>query len=54
MTDFVSVLLQSNQIFLQLYNNEWEFIEAENFRVLADNIFDAQDLPQVNSMLASP
>ncbi|PIA39981.1 hypothetical protein AQUCO_02500006v1 [Aquilegia coerulea] len=27
----------------KVYNNSWEFIEAENYRVLADGIFEYQD-----------
>ncbi|CAM6103218.1 unnamed protein product [Calypogeia fissa] len=28
---------------LKVYNNEWEFIEAENYRTLIDSIFEAQE-----------
>lgn len=28
---------------LKLYDNNWEYIEAENYRVLADAIFDMQE-----------
>lgn len=28
---------------LQLYDNNWEVIEEENYRVLADVIFDSED-----------
>lgn len=28
---------------LQIYDNNWEYIEAENYRVLADAIFDMQE-----------
>lgn len=28
---------------LKVYDNNWEYIEAENYRVLADAILDAQE-----------
>lgn len=43
---------------LKLYEKNWELIEAENYRVLADAIFDAEDnkvdSPLFHSFLVCP
>lgn len=35
--------LFGNKFGLQLYGNEWNFIEAENYRALLDHYFETQE-----------